>query len=197
MMIGWIPGGSGVRSAGGAGRLASWRWLVLGVAVFAAGCAATTPGMALPYAVRRMDTETMTGYRMEGNYVSTPPIPGSRLAINAVRAEAANGRVVYLIEVNHTTVDALEIPPGETLVFMADGERIALSGPGWGGGYRGFSGSAPVELALYEISPDDLRKLAAANRVDLRITGRDRVIENVFHGWNVSRLRAFVAEHVH
>lgn len=191
-MRGLMPNGHGAR---GAGRLASW--LVVAAAVFAAGCA-TAPGMELPYAVRRMNTEGMTGHRMEGNYVSTPPIPGSRLAINAVRAQAANGRVLYLIEVNHQTSNPLMIPPGETLVFIADGERIALSGPGWGGGMQGARGSTvSVELALYQISPDDLRKLAAADRVDLRLTGRDRVIENVFHGWNVARLRAFVAEHVH
>lgn len=195
-MSGWMPSGSGSRSARGAWQPGSWRWIVLVAAVFAAGCA-TSPGVELPYAVRHMNTEGMTGHRMEGNYVSTPPIPGSRLAINAVRANAANGRVFYIIEVNHATGNALRIPPGETLVFIADGERIALSGPGWGGAMHAVPGSiVGVELALYDITPDQLRKLAAADRVDLRLTGRDRVIENVFHGWNVARLRAFVAEHV-
>ena len=178
------------------------RWLTAACAFAAvagvlAGCG-LPPGPALRYTVRPMNKDGMTGYRMEGNYVSTPPIPHTRLAINAVRAEAANGRVFYLIEANLAAGDFIDIPPGESLVFTADGERIALSGPG-SQSSRTVVTQPPIwfnEVGLYHISADDLRRLAAARQLQLRLAGRKSVIENAFSPLNQERLRAFVAANV-
>lgn len=86
------------------------------------------------------------------------------------------------------------IESGESLRFLIDGERFALSGDGSTDSREVLSGARTAEVALYVTDLDFIRKLSEASEVKVRIEGSRRNVERHFSESNFENFREFVAQ---
>ena len=104
--------------------------------------------------------------------------------------------VTYAIKVDSRTPNWLFIKDGESLILKADDKIINLRGPGSLSNREVLTGMAGGvrETAIYEISMDDLKTLAAAKAVQFRVYGDKGQITGVFSPGNMKDLAFFVSE---
>lgn len=94
-----------------------------------------------------------------------------------------------------TEVGYLEIPPGQTLTLLADGQPVKLDGTGSMNMRKGFKQNDlefVTETAIYPVSRADLQKLGYARKIKVQIKGIKGLIERDFADENYENLRAFV-----
>ncbi|HEY1987682.1 MAG TPA: fibronectin type III domain-containing protein [Terracidiphilus sp.] len=93
----------------------------------------------------------------------------------------------YFVRVEYTGVDWLFIPSGDTLYLKADDVLLPLSGTGSSDSRNTFDtdpygvqkSSKPIhvrEVALYEVTLDQIRKIAAADLIQYRLVGKNQTI---------------------
>lgn len=90
----------------------------------------------------------------------------------------------------------LFIEKGESLIFLLDGERMALSGDGSTGSRNVMSGGGVLEFAWYRITPQQLYRLARASKVRVKIRGSKGSPTPRFSEINQQRFRDFYDQHV-
>ena len=104
----------------------------------------------------------------------------------------------YYIDVTYVApkdVGYLEVPPGQTLTVVADGETIKLEGNGSFNrrrAYRQDKQEFVSEKALYDVTKAQLQKLANAKKVKVQIKGNGGIVDRDFVPENFEQLRAFV-----
>lgn len=89
-------------------------------------------------------------------------------------------------------LDLLSIDPGESLVLFVDGERIGLIGEGSVEHRSVLSRWWIMEMAAYDITPQQLKKIAYANEVKCRLLD----LESLFSIYNFECFRHFYNEYI-
>jgi len=162
---------------------------VLGLA---AGCATKPPPTATTI-------DPITGARTdvsENLLNDTNSTPREVVYLNMFREYRSAKRVNYYLEVFYmapTDAGYLEIPPGQTLTLTADGQPLKFDGNGSLNRRRPYRKDFVRENAIYEVTKQDLQKLANAKKIKVQIRGNNGLVERDFAPENFDNLKAFVA----
>jgi len=100
----------------------------------------------------------------------------------------------YYLEVRYEALPQmgyLDIAPGETLMLTVNGQTMKFGGVG-SLNARKEAGGTMVEHAIYEVSVDDLRKIAKAKEIKVDIAGSSRTVHREFKRENIEKFRTFV-----
>ncbi len=181
---------------------AAWRRLrgrpwsiasLLGLLIVLSGCVPR-------YGVKtfRDDFEGLTVHRMRGNVLDDPGRGGEWIELNAElrRVRGSDAPQLGMALLYRDSHRWLHVPAGETLLILADGERIALRGQGSSRSRRKAHLRGVEERAVYGISAEHVRRIAGADTVRVRILGRREYVERSFGEANRQRIREFVATHL-
>jgi hypothetical protein len=159
------------------------------------GCATKPPEVATyydPYTHSRTD---LTGE----NVLETPGAPVREIvALNASRVFTNPREFQYYLEVEYLAraeTGYLDIPPGETLVILADGQELKFNGSGSLNSRRSHKDEVS-ERAIYLTSGQQLRAIANAQTVKVSIMGRNGIVQRDFAPANFETFRKFVQHYV-
>jgi hypothetical protein len=90
----------------------------------------------------------------------------------------------------------IDLAPGESLYLSVDGELLKFLGLGSDATRYETSRGTFVETALYEVKPEMIKKIAAANDVKVQINGQSRKLYREFKPVNFQKFRNFVLTHM-
>lgn len=162
----------------------------LGFAAFLAGCS-TTPEVTSyvnPVSGRRTDMVAQ-------NLLDAPGNDREMIWLNAYRDFSDQYHYKYYFELIYGArkdVGYLEIIPGRSLTINADGQELAFSG--LGGLSQKEDKGAVFETAHYEVSADDVHRIAAAKKVTVQVRGRHGLVSRAFGPENFEKFRKFVEQ---
>ena len=169
-------------------RIAQFAPLVL--AAILAGCATNQRDVATCY-------DSFTGLRTD-LIMDNPLEPGGEareyLWLNASRVFKTFTTYNYYLEVTYAAkaeTGFLEIGPGQTLAIVADGREMKFAGSG-SSSLRKKKGEVLNENALYSAQADQLRVIAGAQRVTVRVIGKTGLVQRDFGPQNFERFKKFV-----
>ncbi len=100
----------------------------------------------------------------------------------------------YFLEVTYMATDEvgfLEIPAGETLTLTLDGKAMRLKGTG-SANLRKREKNLLREVAIYEVTREQLQRIATANEVKVGIQGRNGLVQREFKEPNFKKFQKFV-----
>lgn len=164
--------------------------LLLTVGLFG-GCATKAPDVGTyydPYTQARTDLTA-------NNLLESPPGPVREVvSLNASRVFMNARDYQYYLEVDYLAraeTGYLEIPPGETLVILADGQELKFSGSGSLNSRKEHKGEVS-ERAIYAATAQQLRTIAGAQSVKVSILGRNGIVQRDFTPANFEKIRRFV-----
>lgn len=160
---------------------------------FAMGCAYTPPPTASNY-------DPVTGRRTEvsQNLLPSPENPREVVWLNMYQEYRNARNVNHYFEVIHMApkdAGSLEIPAGESLTLVADGESMRFTGNGSMNRRKTLRRNKVdfvEEMALYEVKRTDLQKLASAKSIKVQLKGNNGLVEREFGPENYENLKAFV-----
>src|SRR2546425_3662226 len=159
-----------------------------------AGCAMKAPVVTTHY-------DPVSGNRtdlLSDNLLETPGPLREIVELDASRIWKSYYESVYYLEVRYmarSEVGYLEIPPGETLTIVADGQPMKFDGLGSANTRKVFKKELVRENALYPASKNALQRIAAAKDVKVQIKGNKGLIERQFAQENLERFRKFVSSY--
>lgn len=164
------------------------------IGVFLGGCASqgTMPVATHHDGITGRQTDVMEDNLLEegaGQY------PREVVWLNAMRDTSRRGQQDYYLEVvfmAREDAGYLSIPVGATLVLDVDAQQITLSGLG-SENLRKTKDGFVHERAIYAVSAAQLRSIAVAKSVTIKIKGLNGLVERVFNGANTARFRTFVS----
>jgi hypothetical protein len=116
--------------------------------------------------------------------------------LNAARYLARDGTVNYALGVYYFGKDWMFIKPGESLILVIDGKRHGLKGQGSLRYRKTLENGTVSELAKYPVTPQLLKEIANANRVDVTIIGGNFVSVAHFSERNFENFKKFVNDYV-
>jgi hypothetical protein len=158
------------------------------------GCATKAPDVVTyvdPYTKARTDL-------MAENMLESPEPIREVVWLNASRMFRNARQFQYYLEVDYMAraeAGFLEIPPGETLVILADGQELKFGGSG-SLNNRKESKDQVSERAIYVATGSQLRIIANAEEVKVSILGRNGMVQRAFKPANSDRFRQFVQHYV-
>jgi len=133
------------------------------------------------------------------NELPSPPQPREVIWLNAYRVFKGSQRIYYFDVRYLATAEVgwLEIEPGQSLTITGDGQPFK---------FVSASGSANTqemirkntfaqETALFEVTKDQLVKLAKANQIKVQVKGNKGLVEREFGPKNYADFRAFVGRY--
>jgi hypothetical protein len=132
------------------------------------------------------------------NELEAAGAPREIVKLNATRYPKNFNQILYYLEVDYMAlkeVGYLEIPPGRTLTLMVDGQPTYFDGTGSGNmrkPYKLNKQEFAHEVAIYQTTKAQLRKIAEAKTVLVRIKGNNGLIEREFNQVNHDRFVKFV-----
>lgn len=157
-----------------------------------AGCSTTSPDLlTFQDTISGEPTDLLTD-----NMLASPK-PGDALVwLNASRTTRRDRQVLYYLEVHLESPAAWhEIEPGKSLVLIVDGEERAFSGQGSSHSRRTSHGRM-IENAIFKANSGDLRQIANAKAVKVKIVGAKGTVERDFLPANFDKFKKFVAAYV-
>lgn len=164
------------------------------VAILLAGCATQRPSVTTYIdPVTRARTDLMSE-----NMLETPEPIREIVWLNASRMFRNARNYQYYLEVDYMArreTGFLEIPPGETLVIVADGQELKFTGSGSLNSRKELKEEV-TERAIYAASGEQLRTIANAEKVEVSIRGRSGMVQRTFTPENTQRFRQFVGKYV-
>jgi len=163
----------------------------LAVLIFAAGCAMQQPEVSTHYDPIGNRTDLMSE-----NLLDTSGPPREMVWLNASRIWKNADQSAYYLEVEYMArheVGYLEIPPGQMLTIIADGETMKFDGTGSMNLRKPYKKELVREDAIFPVSKKALQKIAAAKQVKVQIRGNKGLIEREFAKENSERFRKFVS----
>ena len=119
--------------------------------------------------------------------------------LSAVRVRDAAWDSRYYLEVRYegaSDAGYIDLAPGESLYLSVDGELLKFLGLGSDATRYETSRGTFVETALYEVKPEMIKKIAAANDVKVQINGQARKLYREFKPVNFQKFRNFVLTHM-
>lgn len=138
-----------------------------------------------------------TVHRMRGNVLDDPDQGGEWIELNAeVSRERAAATELTLALLYRDGGRWLRVPYGESLQILANEELIVLNGSGSLRTRRRSVLGGVEERVTYRISVEQLRRVASADSVRLRILGRREYVERRLSEKGLVRLREFIGAHV-
>ena len=132
---------------------------------------------------------------MADNLLEGEGPPREVVYLNASRVFRTARNADYYIEVTYmATVDAgfLDIPPGESLIIVADGKELKFRTIG-SANLRKTTKEIVVERALYETTKEMMQKIATARDVKVRLQGRNGLVQRDFKQANFEKFQKFVS----
>lgn len=158
------------------------------------GCVTKRPQVASyvdPFTRARTDI-------MAENVLEGPEPVREVVWLNASRIYRSARDHRYYLEVDYLAraeTGYLEIPPGETLVILADGEELKFTGSGSLNARKQHDNEVS-ERAIYLATGHQLRTIANAEHVRISILGRNGMVQRTFTPANTDRFRQFVRHYV-
>jgi hypothetical protein len=162
--------------------------------VVLAGCATKSPDVVTyidPYTKARTDL-------MAENMLESPEPVREVVWLNASRMFNNSSSFQYYLEVDfmaRAETGFLEIPSGETLVIIADGQELKFTGSG-SVNARKEQKDEVSERAIYAATGQQLRTIANAENVRVSVLGRKGIVQRKFTPENFERFRQFVQRYV-
>ncbi len=157
-----------------------------------AGCASTNKGLLAYH-------DDFTGDLIEfttDNLLTGDAVPGTDVWLNATRITQKNGVIVYYLEIYlSSSRDWIKIEPGNTLFLTMDGKEYRYDGIG-SPQSRGTSKGKFTEHAIYRTTSADIRKLAEAKEVKVKVVGSVDVLQRAFGPANTQIFKDFVAKYI-
>lgn len=156
---------------------ANWIAGLLAVALLA-GCA----GKNVPYrvAVDEFQKTEMLSTGQVGWLDGTPALSLTMVSLSA-HLRNFDGQDRMTMSVSVDSDGWVFIREGESLVFLLDGQRLALESPAGSSPYRKvITGKRIQEIAFYRVNAAQVRQVAAANEVRLRIYGASQTLDRSF-----------------
>lgn len=163
-------------------------------ASFLAGCVTNKPEVGTyidPFTRARTDL-------MAENMLDSPEPIREVVWLNASRLVQSGRDHRYYLEVDYIAraeSGFLDIPPGETLVILADDQELKFTGTGSLNSKREQKGEVH-ERAIYLAAPEQLRAIAAAETVKVSVLGRNGMVQRTFNQMNHNRFDQFVQRYV-
>ena len=167
-------------------------WLIgLALAAWLGGCAKPDKqGLYTYYDNINGDTT----YMIADNKLTVPNETGGEVWLNASYIHQAKGVKMYHLEVHYiSNVGWLQIEPGETLVLTLDGQDMKYSGDGSANFRKSTSKGIYTEDAIYRVEADDLRRIANAKAVKVKIFGVKGSVYREFDAGNLDQFKSFAA----
>jgi hypothetical protein len=156
-----------------------------------AGC--STPPSSSNYTYR-----AIAGHDMDiilDNLIESPEDRSYLIWLNAVRLREGLWDSRYLLEVRYegaSDAGYLDLGPGETLIVTVDGQPLRFKGPGSANSRSTTAKGNFAENAVYEATPDDLRKIAKGKDVKVQVMGNARRLYREFKPENTQKFKSFV-----
>lgn len=116
--------------------------------------------------------------------------------MRAQRLKDENGKTTYSLMIECQAKQWFLIKSGESLILLIDGKRLKLSSEG--GTSRedaGTVGSTHYETAWYDVKYWDLKKIANANEVKVKVIGKNFSQTACFKKRNFKLFKLFVTEY--
>jgi hypothetical protein len=134
------------------------------------------------------------------NELPSPAQPREVVWLDAFRL-VRDGKRVYYFEARYLAtaeVGWLEIEPGVSLIVTADGQtfRFVTASGSLNSRELVRKKSFAAEKALYEVSKEQLFKIAQAKQVKVQIKGTKGLVERDFGPRNLQDFRSFVSRYV-
>lgn len=186
---------SGIRTgAVSTGRFALLAGLAAAL-VFVSGC--VTP--EIPDVATHIDPNTRIRTDLiPENLLETEGPAQELLWLNASRVFKDIRNFDYYLEVHYEAKEEtglLKVSSGPSLVVLADGTELKFNGTGSLNARRTRRGIVS-EDAIYEATADDMRAIAYAGQIVVRVIGRNGVLIRKFRPENFERFRKFVFQFV-
>jgi hypothetical protein len=143
----------------------------------------------------RDDFEGYTIYRMKGNMLSGSAFLGASIWLHCQKVITDKGDNYYYLIVEYGSDDWLFIEDGESLILLVDGKRIAYNGDGSRKNRDVISAGLVKETAFYEVEIDDIKTIAYAKVVRVKIIGSSYLVERYFSQENILNFRKFYLEY--
>jgi hypothetical protein len=121
--------------------------------------------------------------------------PRELLWLNASRVYRTYSDAQYYLEVQYMAKEAagyLEIPPGDTLTVLIDGQPLKFSGTGGANMRKPYKDELVREVAIYPATRVQLQKIALGKDVKVQVRGNNGLVERDFAKENQERFRQFV-----
>ncbi len=155
-----------------------------------AGCTTPPPDVMTTYhPADGLRTDLIVDNLLEGGET-----PREMLWLNASRVFKSARKYSYYLEVTYAAraeTGYLDITPGPSLLLVVDGKELTFLGVG-SQHLRKNKGGLLNESALYEVKANDLRTIAAGQRVTVSVMGQNGTVRREFKPVNSERFRKFV-----
>ncbi|MEK7678497.1 MAG: hypothetical protein AAB676_21935 [Verrucomicrobiota bacterium] len=159
-----------------------------------AGCATPVPPVATY-------TDTVSGLRTDfipENLLESKEPSRELVWLNASRVFTDVRNFTYYLEVHYQATSEtgwLDILPGKTLVVLADGQEMRFPGLGSLNTRKEKKGIV-MEDAIYETNAAALRAIANAQKLTVKVIGKNAIVVRDFAPANFEKFKKFVAEYV-
>jgi hypothetical protein len=165
--------------------------------ILVSSCAAMMPGLYTYNITRTQDKfDNYILITMKGNYLQDVNIGSAWLNISKYMDNKSRATTYYL-QVETSTIDWLFIEAGESLKLLIDGNLVTFAGSG-SKDHRhvktGQYGVACEEMALYSVTPDQIKRIANAKSLEIKIEGRASYLSASFNNDNFDNFRRFIRE---
>ena len=170
----------------------TWAFSLAAVALVLAGCAP-----AYQLSSRRDDFNQYNQWSMKNNLLAGGgKLLGPKMYLGATKTIWDSGLTQYRLDVTYTASDWLFIDDGNSLRLIIDGEQVEYSGDGSSAYRNVLSGGTIHERAFYDVTPTQIRQIAEASEIRVRLEGNQFYAERVFSPANIERFRAFVGQYL-
>jgi len=166
--------------------------MILLLAGLFVGCSTTAPSL-----LTRQDE--FTGDNMgllTDNLLTGKTTANAQVWLNASRIVRKTGVILFFLEIHtESTIGALNIEPGETLIITVDGQELRYDGIGSAHSRKASNGKY-TEDAIYRLTSGDIRKIASAKSVFVKVIGSKTFVESSFSAENIQKFADFVKTYV-
>jgi len=139
--------------------------------------------------------------RLEGNKIGPIPCGLTRdpcVFLDAERISARQGATHFRLVAVYEGEEWLFVQPGKTLEFelSESGQNFALFGEGSKENRKILAEKKLRETAFYEISPNNLQRLADAKKVTMKLRGDGFYVERTLTAGNLRNLQSFAQKFI-